>query len=105
GADDHALLRLRLLGLVLARGLPRNPIDYRSDSPSIRSRHAGLLVPPGQEDSRFWSDPDHLQHESVPVVPRRLVLLAVRHGRADRVRQGIPEMETRRPEYSHLQSL
>ena len=53
----------------------------------------------------FGPDPYCLQHESVPVVSRRLVLPAVRHGRDYRVRQGIPEMETRRPSHSHLQSL
>src|SRR5207244_11771709 len=72
---------------------------------SLRFGHADLLGPPGQVDSRLWSDSDYLQHESVPLVSRRLVLPAVRHGRADRVRQGIPAMEARRPEYSHLQSL
>ena len=105
GSDDHALQRLRLLGLVLARSVSRNPADYRSDRLSIRAGHAGLLVTARQVDSRLWSDSYYLQHESVPVVSRRLVLPAVRHGRDYRIRQGIPEMETRRPAHSHLQSL
>ena len=104
GADDHALLRVRLLGLVLARGLPRNPADSRAGVFSLRSGHAGLLVAARQVDSRLWPDSHYLQHESVPVVSRRLVLPAVRHDRDYRVRQGIPEMETRRPFHSYLQS-
>src|SRR6185312_17473450 len=81
------------------------PADSGAGLLSLRSRHAGLLDAAEQLDSRLRSDSDYLQHESVPVVSRRLVLSAVPHGRDYRLRQGVPEVEARWAVHAHLQSI
>ena len=76
---DHAFLHLRLLGLVLARGLSLSPADRRATRLRLCARHAGVLVASRQMDPRLRPLSHRPQHQSVSVVQARLVLPAVPH--------------------------
>ena len=71
--------RVRLLGVFLAAGLRPCLAAGGAVAVRLRLRHAAVVVAPRQLCSRLRAVPDHLQHEPVSLVPRRLVLPAVPH--------------------------
>jgi hypothetical protein len=48
---------------------------------ALHLRHAARLVAAPQLPTRLWPDPHYFQHQSVSLVPRRVVLHAVRDDR------------------------
>ena len=71
----------------------------------VRVRRAAHLVPARHLPPRVRTVPDHLQHESLPVVQAGLVLPAIRDGRGGLRGQGADPVEQGGAADAHLQPL
>ena len=69
----------------------------------LRLRPAARLVAPRALHAGLRTVPDHLQHQPVPLVPRRLVPPAVPDDRGGLPRQGVRALGARRAARAHLQ--
>ena len=82
-----------LLGLLLARGVPRRTADRCATPVRLRLRQPVVVDAPSQVRSGLRPIPHHLQHHAVFLVQGPVVLLAVRDGGDRPGRQGVPALE------------
>ena len=94
-----------LLGLARADRLRVPAIHPRAADLRLRVRLPIDVVSAEDACGRIRPFPDHLQHQSVPLVPAGVVLLAVRDDRAGLRRQGVHPLEQGRALGTHLQSV